>query len=91
MGPAFSDSLGHLRPECTIALMAVTFALGAKDPPHSVRPCAGQRATQSGALAGSWPRMAIKGLRGMDVRRGPMHNDRGFDGFAVTGCHDYAE
>jgi hypothetical protein len=28
--------------------------------------------------------MAIKGLRGMDVRRGPMHNDRGLHGLAVT-------
>jgi len=28
--------------------------------------------------------VAIKGLRGMDVRCGPMHNDRGFHGLAVT-------
>jgi len=27
---------------------------------------------------------AIKGLRGMDVRRGPMHNHRGVHGLAVT-------
>ena len=28
--------------------------------------------------------VATKGLRGMDVRRGPMHNDRGLHGLAVT-------
>ena len=28
--------------------------------------------------------VAIKGLRGMDVRRGPMQNDRGLHGLAVT-------
>ena len=27
---------------------------------------------------------AIKGLRGIDVRRGPMHNDRGVHGLAFT-------
>jgi NAD(P)-dependent dehydrogenase (short-subunit alcohol dehydrogenase family) len=28
--------------------------------------------------------VAIKGLRGMDVRCGPMHNDGGLHGLAVT-------
>src|SRR5262245_3822995 len=37
------------------------------------------------ALTGSWPGASRwHGLRGMDVRRGPMHNDRGLHGLAVT-------
>jgi hypothetical protein len=28
--------------------------------------------------------VGIKGLYGMDVRRGPMHNERGLHGLAVT-------
>jgi hypothetical protein len=28
--------------------------------------------------------IAIRGLRGMDVRRGPVHNDRSLHGLAVT-------
>ena len=29
-------------------------------------------------------KVSIKGLRRMDVRRGPMHNDRDLHGLAVT-------
>ena len=35
--------------------------------------------------------VAIKGLRGMDVRCSPMHNDRGFHGGSRLQDHDLAE
>ena len=38
----------------------------------------------AGWLLARCVRVAIKGLRGMDVRRGRMHNDRGLHGLAVT-------
>ena len=35
-------------------------------------------------LPGVQVKVSIKGLRRMDVRRGPMHNDRDLHGLAVT-------
>jgi len=39
--------------------------------------------TSGGALARRCLQVAIKGFRGMDMRRASMHNDRRLYGFAV--------
>jgi hypothetical protein len=38
----------------------------------------------SSAILAERVKVSIKGLRRMDVRRGPMHNDRDLHGLAVT-------
>jgi len=62
-----------------VTSLSQTLCWIARDPP-----CCADR------LLARCAQVAIKGLRGMDVRCGPMHNDRGFHGLAVQD-HDLAE